>query len=171
MPKRSLRRARQACGTARKAAETSPKTAHRPHEHDPDPKGRVSAKWAPVFGEDHAQTNDLVARGGRQVRPPLAAQRIFHIGSVTRLLHRRKRSGPVAQLDRASDFYSEGCRFESCRDRQDFSQACARASTEHHQPHKKSLSRRHFLDHAPLPVCMCLTASPASSFARRLSLG
>jgi hypothetical protein len=33
-------------------------------------------------------------------------------------LHRRKRSGPVAQLDRASDFYSEGCRFESCRDRQ-----------------------------------------------------
>ena len=26
--------------------------------------------------------------------------------------------GPVAQLDRASDFYSEGCRFESCRDRQ-----------------------------------------------------
>jgi hypothetical protein len=24
-------------------------------EHDPDPKGRVSAKWAPVFGQDHAQ--------------------------------------------------------------------------------------------------------------------
>ena len=33
-------------------------------------------------------------------------------------VRRRKRSGPVAQLDRASDFYSEGCRFESCRDRQ-----------------------------------------------------
>src|SRR5215470_17549407 len=47
----------------------------------------------------------------------LAAQRIFHIGSVTRLLQCRKRFGPVAQLDRASDFYSEGCRFESCRDR------------------------------------------------------
>jgi hypothetical protein len=27
------------------------------------------------------------------------------------------KDGPVAQLDRASDFYSEGCRFESCRDR------------------------------------------------------
>ena len=26
--------------------------------------------------------------------------------------------GPVAQLDRASDFGSEGCGFESCRDRQ-----------------------------------------------------
>src|SRR5580692_13091432 len=23
-------------------------------EHDPDPKGRVSAKWAPVFRKDHA---------------------------------------------------------------------------------------------------------------------
>ena len=28
--------------------------------------------------------------------------------------------GPVAQLDRAPDFYSGGCRFESCRDRQYF---------------------------------------------------
>src|SRR5690349_10856751 len=26
--------------------------------------------------------------------------------------------GPVAQLDRVADFYSAGCRFESCRDRQ-----------------------------------------------------
>ena len=26
--------------------------------------------------------------------------------------------GPVVQLDRISDFESEGCRFESCRDRQ-----------------------------------------------------
>jgi hypothetical protein len=25
--------------------------------------------------------------------------------------------GPVAQLDRVADFYSAGCRFESCRDR------------------------------------------------------
>lgn len=28
--------------------------------------------------------------------------------------------GPVAQLDRASDFGSEGCGFKSCRDRQNF---------------------------------------------------
>ena len=26
-----------------------------------------------------------------------------------------QQSGRVAQLDRASDFYSEGCRFKSCR--------------------------------------------------------
>jgi hypothetical protein len=25
-------------------------------EHDPDPKGRVSAKWKPVFRKDNAQT-------------------------------------------------------------------------------------------------------------------
>jgi thiamine pyrophosphate-dependent acetolactate synthase large subunit-like protein len=27
-------------------------------EHDPDPEGRVSAKWAPVFRKDHARTKD-----------------------------------------------------------------------------------------------------------------
>jgi hypothetical protein len=26
--------------------------------------------------------------------------------------------GPIAQLDRVTDFYSVGCRFESCWDRQ-----------------------------------------------------
>ena len=71
-----------------------------------------------------ADKRQSTARLGRAVRrkpvriPGLAAKRIFHIGSVTTWVHRRKRSGPVAQLDRASDFYSEGCRFESCRDRQ-----------------------------------------------------
>jgi hypothetical protein len=28
--------------------------------------------------------------------------------------------GPIAQLDRVTDFYSVGCRFESCWDRQPF---------------------------------------------------
>ena len=31
-------------------------------------------------------------------------------------------NGPVAQLDRVADFYSAGCRFESCRDRQKLAQ-------------------------------------------------
>src|SRR5439155_24320335 len=30
------------------------KKSHLALEHDPDPKGRVSAKWEPVFGQDHA---------------------------------------------------------------------------------------------------------------------
>jgi hypothetical protein len=38
--------------------------------------------------------------------------RIFHIGSGI-----RPASGPIAQLDRVTDFYSVGCRFESCWDR------------------------------------------------------
>src|SRR5437868_12760905 len=29
-------------------------------------------------------------------------------------------NGPIAQLDRVTDFYSVGCRFESCWDRQHF---------------------------------------------------
>src|SRR5215467_9367739 len=36
-------------------------------EHDPDPKGRVSAKWAPVFGKDHAQINEPPLRRSRAV--------------------------------------------------------------------------------------------------------
>src|ERR1700742_5024884 len=39
--------------------------------------------------------------------------RIFHIGSAI-----EPPSGPIAQLDRVTDFYSVGCRFESCWDRQ-----------------------------------------------------
>jgi hypothetical protein len=45
-------------------AKHTPKTPACPsgykkrREHDPDPKGRVSAKWAPVFRKDHAQTKE-----------------------------------------------------------------------------------------------------------------
>src|SRR5262249_23108351 len=35
--------------------------------HDPDPKGRVSAKWAPVFGKDHAQIKEPPQRRSRAV--------------------------------------------------------------------------------------------------------
>ena len=47
--------------------------------HHPDPKGRVSAKWEPIFGQDHAETRNgprlaafvhipLLARGGTSRR-------------------------------------------------------------------------------------------------------
>src|SRR5436190_6648961 len=39
-------------------------------------------------------------------------------------------NGPIAQLDRVTDFYSVGCRFESCWDRQ------------HFQIHGRSIRRR-----------------------------
>src|SRR5215510_15146190 len=32
--------------------------------HDPDPKGRVSAKWKAVFGQDHARTKSRGNIGG-----------------------------------------------------------------------------------------------------------
>jgi hypothetical protein len=67
----------------------------------------------------------------------LAEKQIFHIGSVMKMNgaaalrgsasqdgHQdRHEDGPVAQLDRVADFYSAGCRFESCRDRQNLSLA------------------------------------------------
>src|SRR6185369_14247235 len=37
--------------------------------------------------------------------------------------------GPIAQLDRVTDFYSVGCRFESCWDRHCLSAASPRFST------------------------------------------
>jgi hypothetical protein len=37
--------------------------------------------------------------------------------------------GPIAQLDRVTDFYSVGCRFESCWDRQQFQGDARSAST------------------------------------------
>ena len=54
----------------------------------------------------------LVASRGNRFGPDLAGKRIFHIGSA-----RKSPNGPIAQLDRVTDFYSVGCRFESCWDR------------------------------------------------------
>src|SRR6266850_6601967 len=58
----------------------------------------------------------------------LAGKRIFHIGSARTAKIEIKagikayiaQDGPIAQLDRVTDFYSVGCRFESCWDRQCF---------------------------------------------------
>jgi hypothetical protein len=80
----------------------------------------------------------LVAVSRKMVRMGLAGKRIFHIGSAmkTRLSEGLasgrlgfgkawplegpvfRSYGPIAQLDRVTDFYSVGCRFESCWDRQ-----------------------------------------------------
>ena len=37
---------------------------------------------------------------------------------VFQRLREHRPDGPIAQLDRVTDFYSVGCRFESCWDRQ-----------------------------------------------------
>jgi hypothetical protein len=51
--------------------------------------------------------------GGNGSETGLAGLRIFHIGNAMKAAN-----GPIAQLDRVTDFYSVGCRFESCWDRQ-----------------------------------------------------
>jgi hypothetical protein len=59
----------------------------------------------------------------RQIRQngsySLAKNRIVHIDGVIIKAARRRTPphGPIAQLDRVADFYSAGCRFESCWDR------------------------------------------------------
>src|SRR5205085_12526518 len=66
---------------------------------------------------------------GKRFGSGLAKDDIFHNGMVDEqpAPTRAAQDGPVAQLDRASDFYSEGCRFDSCRDRQD--RSCKRSTS------------------------------------------
>src|SRR5450432_2177920 len=60
----------------------------------------------------------LVVTPRKMVRTGLARKRIFHIGNAMKALREDRPDGPIAQLDRVADFYSAGCRFESCWDRQ-----------------------------------------------------
>lgn len=55
---------------------------------------------------------DLSSDGAKRFATDLAGKRIFHIGNA-----KKAPDGPIAQLDRVTDFYSVGCRFESCWDR------------------------------------------------------
>ena len=54
----------------------------------------------------------------RQPRRTEQAELYYPIRLSSRVLTLQHECGPVAQLDRASDFGSEGCGFKSCRDRQ-----------------------------------------------------
>ena len=60
----------------------------------------------------------LVDLSWKTVRTGLAEKRIFHIGSAMKRSDPAAKNDPIAQLDRVADFYSAGCRFESCWDRQ-----------------------------------------------------
>lgn len=70
-----------------------------------------------------------------------AAKRIFHIAGDI-----RPSDGPIAQLDRVTDFYSVGCRFESCWDR-----------------HSGRGSSRMFAD--PVHIAVCRNHSPIISMS------
>ncbi len=117
--------ARQAQSCRRAAART------RRHRKDERAKhvsratsGRDTARRRVARGRPNAlRRSALSLSGGKRFGSGLANPRIFHICRDRRpagLDRGRLHDGPVAQLDRASDFYSEGCRFDSCRDRQPF---------------------------------------------------
>jgi hypothetical protein len=55
----------------------------------------------------------------------LAKLRIFQIAGGMKTPATMSPDGPIAQLDRVTDFYSVGCRFESCWDRQSFQKLTA----------------------------------------------
>ena len=65
--------------------------------------------------EGRSAALDLSSDGAKRFATDLAGKRIFHIGNA-----KKAPNGPIAQLDRVTDFYSVGCRFESCWDRQPY---------------------------------------------------
>ncbi len=64
-------------------------------------------------GRTRSAASNLSLDGAKRFATGLARKRIFHIGNAI-----EDPNGPIAQLDRVTDFYSVGCRFESCWDRQ-----------------------------------------------------
>ena len=70
----------------------------------------------------------------------MAKNRIVHIDRVNiKAARRAPPDGPIAQLDRVADFYSAGCRFESCWDRHynrfSFSFSCLTSRWSRFQEH------------------------------------
>src|SRR5215475_3149938 len=74
-------------------------------------------------------------------------------------------NGPIAQLDRVADFYSAGCRFESCWDRQ-YNQRLARSVLEKSTYHTIIKNPHHRVSSRPsgcvvrgwkVPVCGSFT--------------
>src|SRR6478609_2847140 len=62
----------------------------------------------------------LVGRSRKMVRNRLGVTADFSYWQCYEGEAARPPDGPIAQLDRVTDFYSVGCRFESCWDRQLF---------------------------------------------------
>src|SRR5258708_2415921 len=78
----------------------------------PRRRGLPAQLWVMAGPKAMARRLALSQAQGNRFGTGLAGKRIFHIGSARKTLN-----GPIAQLDRVTDFYSVGCRFESCWDR------------------------------------------------------
>ena len=77
-----------------------------------------AARTRRLYALETSGSHVFVARPIEMVRIGLGAKAVFSYCGEMKLLGDEALNGPVAQLDRVADFYSAGCRFESCRDRQ-----------------------------------------------------
>ncbi len=120
----------------------------------PGPRGRLAD---PPSGRGESPGTIPLVRYVAQPRTPvriiLAKGKIFH---MTVLYSGRPGTrfagmpdGPVAQLDRVADFYSAGCRFESCRDR-----------------HEKPYKTRHFRSFWLRSLCQTVLRRVPNHFQR-----
>src|SRR5216684_7479147 len=87
----------------------------------PLPRRQPAAAQHCVAGGPDTTVHRLsfVARPEKMVRNGLGREADFSYWQCYEALVSRG-YGPIAQLDRVTDFYSVGCRFESCWDRQQF---------------------------------------------------
>jgi hypothetical protein len=77
------------------------------------PAGAAGAAGRSGRTKANADPRETLSSGsGKRFGSGLAEVRIFHICNDIKAAN-----GPIAQLDRVTDFYSVGCRFESCWDR------------------------------------------------------
>src|SRR6266851_8987062 len=80
---------------------------------EPQPAADCGAAWCRGRTEQRSTHFRLVAGSQITVRNGLGGKADFSYWQCYEAL-----DGPIAQLDRVTDFYSVGCRFESCWDRQ-----------------------------------------------------
>src|SRR4051812_16165024 len=80
--------------------------------------GRRRQAWLQVRTRSDGPPSALVANLRKSVRRSWRESGFFILAVLERPSAACRPDGPVAQLDRVADFYSAGCRFESCRDRQ-----------------------------------------------------
>src|SRR6267378_7896328 len=96
---------------------------------------------------DYGPPSALVANPKKSVRPSWRGSGFFILAVLDKeSLYKADTQGgyrpdvPIAQLDRVTDFYSVGCRFESCWDRQAFGDRRARPGTASSQMAENRLS-------------------------------
>ena len=80
------------------------------------PRG-VGAAWRENWTTQRLRPY-LVGQPAKMVRNRLGVTADFSYWQCYEGQGGRPQDGPIAQLDRVTDFYSVGCRFESCWDRQ-----------------------------------------------------